>query len=152
MSMVVAAALLAGGCGAPQVGRPLGYVIDTDWSVLRGLGTFWTTAADQADLVRALEGLAAEDLAQHVAGLDLRAELIITIVYDGCTHDDPSLALDGSELSVRFGTTYTRNCVRPINNLALFALGRAELPDPVTFRVSETCGITLRQGEISTDC
>ena len=106
MSMVVAAALLAGGCSAPQVGRPLGYVIDADWSVLRGLGTFWTTAADQADLVRALEGLAAEDLAQRVAGLDLQTELIITVVYDGCTHDDPAEGMTQQEHDrfVRVGT------------------------------------------------
>lgn len=150
--MIVTAALLAGGCSAPQTGRLIGSVFDTDWGVLSQLRAFSTTAAHQADLVRALESLSAGELAEQVAGLDVQAEVIVTIAYDGCTHDDPSLALEGSELSVRYGTTYTRNCVRPINNLALFAIGRAELPDPVTLLVSETCGITLRQGEVSSDC
>lgn len=135
---VVLATMLAGGCSAGSLGRPLGgvgYVLDHKPD-RQPISWIWTEA-DLPELTELIAQLGDGELQQRLADVDLTREVVVSLYYDACSTQDPELVLDGAQLVVRLRTDLHRNCVRAVDTLALFAVPRAELPNPVSYAGQE---------------
>lgn len=148
LAAAVTGGVLLAGCTASGPGRSLGaigYVADKKPALAPAT---WVHTGDRiAELAAGVTDLDA-GLGRRIAALDPAADLVVTLYYDGCAKGSPALVLDGSTLGVRYGETITRSCYRPVDTLAVFAVHRSSVPDPVRL---EVCGrtITVTRTEVS---
>ncbi len=91
-------------------------------------------------LATLVHGLQDPEVTRRLDGVDGSTRMVVSVYFDACTKADPGLTLDGGTLTVRYGATLNRNCLRAVDTLALFAVLRSELADPTTF---QACGRTL---------
>lgn len=137
----LSAALLMAGCTSGPVGDDLGsisYVRDKQPS---STPVTYVYAGTQIDTLATLvHGLQNPELSRRLDGVDGTTDMVVTVYFDACAKADPQLTLNGDTLTVRYGAVLNRNCVRAVDTLALFAVPRSALPDPVTF---QACGRSL---------
>lgn len=147
--MAAGVALLLAGCTASPVSEPLGsitYLIDKQPS--SPARTWVYTAPDLPGLAALAASAGDPDLARTLAAVDADRHVVVSLYFDACAKADPSLVLEGSVVSVRYGTTRNRACARAVDTLAVFAVARDRLPE--TWRL-EVCNqaLTVSAGTVS---
>ncbi|GAA0327571.1 hypothetical protein [Micropruina glycogenica] len=128
----VAFALASSGCSAPAIGQNLGSIgYVRDKSPTSAPVTWVHAGSDIEPLISLVAGLGDDALTQRLRGVDRASQVVVTLYYDACAKSEPSL------LTVAYGATQNRNCVRAVDTLVSFAVPRDRLPDPTTLRVCE---------------
>ena len=141
----VAFALASSGCSAPAIGQNLGSIgYVRDKSPTNAPVTWVYAGSDIEPLIALVAGLGDDALTQRLRGVDRASQVVVTLYYDACAKSEPSLVLNGSTMTVAYGATQNRNCVRAVDTLVSFAVPRDRLPDPTTLRVCER-SITIRR-------
>jgi len=136
----VIAVLAASGCTTAPVSVDLGeisYVKDKNPTFTPASWLY--TGADIDTLATGVDRLGSARVSQGLGQVDRTSDVVVSVYYDACAKDDPTLDLQGSTLTVRF-VTLNRNCVRAEDTLALFLVRRPGLPDPLVYTV---CGRTV---------
>ena len=129
------------GCSSGPVGENLGsisYVRDKQPTSKPITYVYIGTEIDT--LATLVHGLQDPDVTRRLDGVDGTTGIVVSVYFDACTKADPGLILDGGTLTVRYGASLNRNCVRAVDTLALFAVPKSALADPTMF---QACGRTL---------